>query len=292
MTPRKRANQGDLSAPSASGSVAVGVISDRRDVLDSVRYALPGTEVRHLSQVSDARAVYDCKAFVLDTSVSDTADWPSVAASAPHLAKLPWVFLVSGLDDVNRLSPVPADSTFTDSPSRVLSLISSRLKAKLDPQAGRSIASVTYGNAAHAFAVRMGNGKSYSLLLDDIPETDETTVKNVRISKDKRYFVLTQASGNSVDVPWDTVLYHCEPDYEHDKGRAKHDEESSATRIGQRVLTLRTERGLTAADLASRAGMHRPNLSRLEAGKHMPSLETLEKVADALGVPVVDLVAV
>ncbi|MBI4218826.1 MAG: helix-turn-helix transcriptional regulator, partial [Chloroflexi bacterium] len=39
------------------------------------------------------------------------------------------------------------------------------------------------------------------------------------------------------------------------------------------------------------AGMHRPNLSRLEAGRHEPSLDILEKVANALGVPVADLVA-
>jgi transcriptional regulator with XRE-family HTH domain len=37
--------------------------------------------------------------------------------------------------------------------------------------------------------------------------------------------------------------------------------------------------------------MHPPNLSRLESGKHVPSLETLERVAGALGVRVADLVA-
>ena len=34
-----------------------------------------------------------------------------------------------------------------------------------------------------------------------------------------------------------------------------------------------------------------PNLSRLETGTHVPSLETLERVAAALGVRVADLVA-
>jgi transcriptional regulator with XRE-family HTH domain len=35
--------------------------------------------------------------------------------------------------------------------------------------------------------------------------------------------------------------------------------------------------------------MKRPNLSRLEHGKHLPSLETLEQLADALEVPVAQL---
>ncbi|MHB0981608.1 MAG: helix-turn-helix domain-containing protein, partial [Thermoleophilia bacterium] len=31
------------------------------------------------------------------------------------------------------------------------------------------------------------------------------------------------------------------------------------------------------------------NVTRLESGAHMPSLDTLERVASALGLPVVDL---
>ena len=37
-------------------------------------------------------------------------------------------------------------------------------------------------------------------------------------------------------------------------------------------------------------GLKVPNLSRLENGRHLPSLETLEKVADAFGMPVAALV--
>lgn len=37
--------------------------------------------------------------------------------------------------------------------------------------------------------------------------------------------------------------------------------------------------------------MARPNLSRLAHGKHVPSLGTLERIAKALRVPVVELVA-
>jgi hypothetical protein len=33
-----------------------------------------------------------------------------------------------------------------------------------------------------------------------------------------------------------------------------------------------------------------PNLPRVEAGRHRPTLETLERVATALKVPVVDLI--
>jgi len=35
--------------------------------------------------------------------------------------------------------------------------------------------------------------------------------------------------------------------------------------------------------------MKRPNLSRLESGKHQPSLETMERIAEALGVTVAEI---
>ena len=39
------------------------------------------------------------------------------------------------------------------------------------------------------------------------------------------------------------------------------------------------------------AGMIRANLSRIEASKHRPTLETIERIAAALTVPVADLIA-
>ena len=53
---------------------------------------------------------------------------------------------------------------------------------------------------------------------------------------------------------------------------------------------MREAKGLTQAQLARAAGILRANLSRIEAGKHRPTLETLEKLAAALKVPVVDLI--
>lgn len=61
--------------------------------------------------------------------------------------------------------------------------------------------------------------------------------------------------------------------------------------IGQRIRALRRERHLTQAQLGRMAGLQRPNISRLEAGTHLPSLLSIQRVADALGVTVSDIVA-
>ncbi|MDH5490971.1 MAG: helix-turn-helix domain-containing protein [Myxococcales bacterium] len=55
-------------------------------------------------------------------------------------------------------------------------------------------------------------------------------------------------------------------------------------RLGARLKELRLEAGLTQAELARRTGIHRPNIARVEAGRHTPSLETLSRLASAIGV--------
>ncbi|NLY93350.1 MAG: helix-turn-helix transcriptional regulator [Myxococcales bacterium] len=55
------------------------------------------------------------------------------------------------------------------------------------------------------------------------------------------------------------------------------------TLVGRRVRELRIKAGITQAELARRTGIHRPNIARVEAGKHMPSLETVARLAEALG---------
>jgi DNA-binding XRE family transcriptional regulator len=62
-------------------------------------------------------------------------------------------------------------------------------------------------------------------------------------------------------------------------------------RLGARLRELRVAAGLTQAELARRTGIHRPNIARVEAGRHTPSLETLARLASAIGVPTTTVLA-
>lgn len=62
-------------------------------------------------------------------------------------------------------------------------------------------------------------------------------------------------------------------------------------RLGARLRELRMAAGLTQAELARRTGIHRPNIARVEAGRHTPSLETLARLATAIGVPTTSVLA-
>ena len=63
-------------------------------------------------------------------------------------------------------------------------------------------------------------------------------------------------------------------------------------RIVGRIKEIRQSKNLSITELAKKAGIKRPNLSRLESGKHLPSLDTIEKLAEALEVSIADIVAI
>jgi transcriptional regulator with XRE-family HTH domain len=55
--------------------------------------------------------------------------------------------------------------------------------------------------------------------------------------------------------------------------------------IGQRLRVLREEKALSQGDIEKASGLLRCYISRVEHGHTVPSLETLERFADALEVP-------
>ena len=60
--------------------------------------------------------------------------------------------------------------------------------------------------------------------------------------------------------------------------------------IGDNVRTERTRRKLTQDRLGELAGLDRKTISRIENGAHATLLDHLLLIADALGVPLADLV--
>ncbi len=55
--------------------------------------------------------------------------------------------------------------------------------------------------------------------------------------------------------------------------------------IGERLRQLRQQRGMTRADMEQSSGLLRSFITRVELGYSIPTLETLERFAAALEVP-------
>ncbi len=59
-----------------------------------------------------------------------------------------------------------------------------------------------------------------------------------------------------------------------------------AEHMGSKIRELRERAELTQAELADRAGLGQPHISRIEAGSMSPTHKTIKKIADALAVEV------
>jgi len=59
--------------------------------------------------------------------------------------------------------------------------------------------------------------------------------------------------------------------------------------IGTRLRQLRTQKGMRQGDIEERTGLPSCRVSRIENGRTLPSLETLERFAEVLEVPLYQL---
>lgn len=151
---------------------------------------------------------------------------------------------------------------------------------------------VAFVEAMATLVVKFLSGRVYAVPLADLEGVDPTMVRGVSLGSDGYSAVIEQESGNRLEVPWDVVLYHAEPGYPFYKhGSAADDGATDRRRIGERIHLERTKRQWTLAQLSTHTGIKVPNLSRLEKGRHMPSLETLERIAGAFGLPVAALIS-
>ena len=65
--------------------------------------------------------------------------------------------------------------------------------------------------------------------------------------------------------------------------RAEWDRTSVARAVALRLVEYRSGEGITQTELARRLGMKQPAVARLESGDHNPSLDTLVRLSEALG---------
>lgn len=61
-------------------------------------------------------------------------------------------------------------------------------------------------------------------------------------------------------------------------------EKGNSLTIGERIKQCRLERGMTQKDLAERMGISPVCISQYETGKRVPKIETIDRIATALGV--------
>ena len=166
------------------------------------------------------------------------------------------------------------------------------MRTSTDSTTDRRLADVAYVESMRALVVRFLSGRIYAVPLAELEGADASAVTGVSLGSDGYGAAIEQSSGNRLDVPWDVILHHAEPGYLfYRDGTNVANAGADRREIGARIRLERLKRRWTLADLSADTGIKIPNLSRLENGKHLPSLETLERVAGAFDLPVAALVS-
>ncbi|MFH8792177.1 helix-turn-helix domain-containing protein [Streptomyces sp. NPDC017941] len=60
--------------------------------------------------------------------------------------------------------------------------------------------------------------------------------------------------------------------------------------VGERIRQARLDVSRTQEQVSLATGIDRPSIVRIEQGQQSPTLDTLFRIADAIGVPLADLV--
>ncbi len=248
------------------------------------------SDLKIKNRLADLIGDSDCGVYIIDTAIKDMDIWPAPFLTDPNSESKLWLFLISNLEDTYHLETLPAKAKFFNRDEVAAENLFDFVRKQVDPESGKRIEAVHYLENMRSFVIHMENGKTYILKISDLSEADSSVADKWTLNEDHRSFKIVQKSGNWFDVPWDDVLYHCEPGYDYYKGnKLVKSGKVGEQRIGQKIRELRMARGYSIEALAQKAGMKRPNLSRLESGKHQPSLETLEHLTEALDVTVAEI---
>lgn len=143
---------------------------------------------------------------------------------------------------------------------------------------------VTYLEGEKVFVCTFKDMKKYFLKREDVPDNVDGKITHIVVDKAGNHFTIKYALGEQSIIPWDFVKSICDEKYEYYKNSANTN--VSAIEIGQKIKNHRQSLKLTQEELEAKTGIKRANIARIETGKHSPSLETLEKIAQAFNMPV------
>jgi DNA-binding XRE family transcriptional regulator len=163
------------------------------------------------------------------------------------------------------------------SDDRDIAQVASAISRRADAHRGFRFEYVTVSPAGDEVLAVLGNGHA-SLHRRPIDASDDgSAIVSINIDPSATKATLLLKSGASSQL---TVVAA----QASDMTNGQNDIAIDGEKLGARLRQLRLAAGLTQAELARRTGIHRPNIARVEAGRHTPSLETLARIANAIGV--------
>ena len=150
----------------------------------------------------------------------------------------------------------------------------------------RLIEAVSYDKQNGTLSVRFDDGDLATATLEAL-KLPEKRIQSIAVDEFRRGIEVQFRDRSTHDISADYFTWLTQPDY----AAAYRPDASLGPRVGANIVALRKQRGISQAALAAAAGMAAPNLSRLESGRHVPTLDILLRISQALEVSLPFLLA-
>jgi len=155
------------------------------------------------------------------------------------------------------------------------------LLRRSDPDRAQRFEFVTLAPSGHELLTILGDGRCALFPRPLSDEDDGSRIVSIDLAENAESATITLEGDLSITIIAAEIAAHGRNGSAVDVPSILLD----GAGLGARLKELRLEAGLTQAELARRTGIHRPNIARVEAGRHTPSLETLSRLTVAIGVP-------
>ena len=260
-------------------TLSVTLLTEREQVVQQWQEALAthGIESNVVAPTELGSAVLGRAAVVVDIDGAELdsdellATIGFVRASGP----MPIAHVDGDRDTLEDIITELCDGLVTSS-ERDVAQVAAAIGRRADGQRGLRFEFVTVSPCSDEVLAILGNGQS-SLHQRPIDGSDDgTDIVSINIDPSATKATLLLKSGATAQL---TVAAT-----QSSTTNGQSDIQIDVKNLGARLRQLRLDNGLTQAELARRTGIHRPNIARVEAGRHTPSLDTLARIADAIGV--------
>lgn len=160
------------------------------------------------------------------------------------------------------------------------------LSRRLEPRRASRFEYVTVDPTGPDVLAIVGTSQTVLLARPLTQDDDGTVIRNISLTADATCALIELESGRTIELHPGALPGRLSTTARLDGVRP---DPQPAGSLGVRLKELRVRQGLTQAEVARRSGIHRPNIARVEAGRHTPSLDTLRRLADAIGVSTSDI---
>lgn len=205
------------------------------------------------------------------------------ALGATPIVSVPTDVDVSSIDDI--LDDL-CNGLVTRRPEDVARVVA-QLARRADASRARRFEYMTVSPRGGELLAIFSDGTAVLVDRDVLDDDDGTPVEAISLEDDATRAVLSLESGKEIELTPTAVARKSLLSKENGATNGAID----GVRLGKRLRELRLAASLTQAELARRTGIHRPNIARVEAGRHTPSLETISRLASAIGVPTTAVLA-